>query len=338
MKNKPPMHITLGALALALAIGSVAHAQSELGRTRVATNMGTFLKIGVGGKAAGLGGAFTAVADDPTALYWNPAGLVNLTEREAYFAHTSWIADINYEYAAYVHPVSFMADGVIGFHVGSLRTEMEETTEYKPYGTGREFTYSDLFVGVAAAQKFTDKLSIGFGFKYIHEDYGSAIGAPSLNTWTMDFGSYYRLGVNDAIFSVTLLNFGPDWQPSGSFEEFGGTSFSQDRDYESFAPPISFRAAASSMIWEGSEFRQSGMIEMNRPPDNQETYLFATELVYGNILAFRAGYNVKADDLNWSGGIGLKMRSGGIGQRIDYGYTGSRYLGRVDRISAGVRF
>ena len=34
-----------------------------------------FLKIGVGAKAMGMGGAFVSLADDGTAPYWNPAGL-----------------------------------------------------------------------------------------------------------------------------------------------------------------------------------------------------------------------------------------------------------------------
>jgi hypothetical protein len=313
-------------------------AQSDLGRERVATNMGTFLKIGIGGKAAALGGAFTAVADDPTAMFWNPGGMVNLADREVYFAHTSWIADINYEYVAYVQPAPYVEDMVIGFHAGSLRTDLMETTEYQPYGTGREFTYSDLFVGVAAAQRFTDKLSIGFGFKVIREDMGSSIGAPSVNTWTMDFGSYYHIGVQNAVFAVTLLNFGPDWQPSGTYDEYGGTNFAQERDFESFAPPISFKAALSSDFWREGSFRQSGMIEMNRPPDNREAYLVATELVYEDMLAFRTGYNLSADELRWSGGVGLFLRQGEFAQRIDYAFTDSNYLGRVDRLSAGVQF
>ena len=34
-----------------------------------------FLKMGVGAKARGMGGAFVSLADDATAPYWNPAGL-----------------------------------------------------------------------------------------------------------------------------------------------------------------------------------------------------------------------------------------------------------------------
>ena len=37
---------------------------------------GAFLETGLGARAAGMGGAFSALADDPAAAYWNPAGLI----------------------------------------------------------------------------------------------------------------------------------------------------------------------------------------------------------------------------------------------------------------------
>ena len=37
----------------------------------------------MGARAIGMGGAFSAVTDDATAPYWNPAGMVYLPYREA---------------------------------------------------------------------------------------------------------------------------------------------------------------------------------------------------------------------------------------------------------------
>ena len=48
-----------------------------------------FLKIGVGARATGMGGAFVSLADDATASYWNPAGLALLPSREAMGMHAS---------------------------------------------------------------------------------------------------------------------------------------------------------------------------------------------------------------------------------------------------------
>ena len=48
---------------------------------------GEFLKVPVGARAVGMGGAFTAVADDATAIWWNPAGMVYLPYHEVLPQH-----------------------------------------------------------------------------------------------------------------------------------------------------------------------------------------------------------------------------------------------------------
>jgi hypothetical protein len=47
-----------------------------LGGQRVGISTAQFLKIGVGRRASAMGDAFVAISDDASALYWNPAGLV----------------------------------------------------------------------------------------------------------------------------------------------------------------------------------------------------------------------------------------------------------------------
>ena len=46
---------------------------------KVGTYSLQFLKIGVSARGIGMGGAFTAIADDASATYWNPAGMVDVT-------------------------------------------------------------------------------------------------------------------------------------------------------------------------------------------------------------------------------------------------------------------
>ena len=43
---------------------------------------GDFMVIGTGVRAAGMGGAFAAVADDGSSIYWNPAGLSQIKNME----------------------------------------------------------------------------------------------------------------------------------------------------------------------------------------------------------------------------------------------------------------
>ena len=71
---------------LALSIGTIGTAFAES-----AGQAGAYLKMGVGARALGMGSAFTAVADDSTASFWNPAGLAKMKKPEASFMHANLI-------------------------------------------------------------------------------------------------------------------------------------------------------------------------------------------------------------------------------------------------------
>ncbi len=65
-----------------------------------------FMKIPVGARAVGMGGAFAAVADDATAPYWNPAGLVYLPYREAFLQHAEQFGSlVNHDFGGVVMPL-----------------------------------------------------------------------------------------------------------------------------------------------------------------------------------------------------------------------------------------
>jgi hypothetical protein len=65
--------VALVILALSAVLPGVLYAQTSLGGQRVGTSSGSFLRIGVGARAAAMGGAYVAVCDDITACAWNPA-------------------------------------------------------------------------------------------------------------------------------------------------------------------------------------------------------------------------------------------------------------------------
>ncbi|HPT47104.1 MAG TPA: UPF0164 family protein, partial [Candidatus Rifleibacterium sp.] len=82
---------TLFMAALSLSTMSTAHAES-------AGQAGAYLKMGVGARALGMGSAFTAVADDSTASFWNPAGLARLEKSEGSFMHADLTMDREYNF------------------------------------------------------------------------------------------------------------------------------------------------------------------------------------------------------------------------------------------------
>jgi len=65
------------------------------------TTSGTFLKLPAGARAVSMGEAYGAVADDASALYWNPAGLTQIPGGDLTLMHGAYIESSFYDYAAY---------------------------------------------------------------------------------------------------------------------------------------------------------------------------------------------------------------------------------------------
>nr|MEE4269896.1 PorV/PorQ family protein [Candidatus Krumholzibacteria bacterium] len=110
--------IVLAALVLLLAIPAQA--------TKYA---GTFMENGGGARALAMGGAFTAVADDPSTTFWNPAGLTGLTRSEILVMHSERFGDlIDRDFAAYVQPVSWSVLGGTdaGFGISVIRLGVDD--------------------------------------------------------------------------------------------------------------------------------------------------------------------------------------------------------------------
>ena len=89
--------------------------------SNVATTAASFLDIGIGARSLSMGGAFVSIADDPTALYWNPAGIVKIERPMAHFYHSPWIADVQFNHSAVVVPLDRSSS--FGFFITSVTME-----------------------------------------------------------------------------------------------------------------------------------------------------------------------------------------------------------------------
>ncbi len=325
--------VVTAALLTAVAV-CAANAQVNLGGQRAGTSSGTFLQIGVGARAVGLGESFVAVANDPSAVYWNPAGLASLQRREIAESHVEWPADIHYDHVTLVLP-SRRLGGSIALQVGVLATKIEETTELSPFGTGRNFTYSDVLVGATYARRWTDKLLVGAGAKYLREDLGSQVGGPLTKAFLFDMGSIYYLGLGSIRIATSLTNFGSELKPEGQYvSPYSG----EIRQYDGFDPPLMFRYGVAFEPIENSVQRLTTSFEVDQPADNQQTLKAGAEWTYRHTFALRSGYNFRADELKFSAGAGFTTDFGTMHGSLDYAYTDGGFLGSIQRLSLGVRF
>ena len=161
---------------------------AEAQTLKTGTTSAQILKINVGPRAIGMGGAFTSIADDITSVYWNPSGTANIQSNEVYFNHSNLYLDISNDFAAISTNVSGF--GSIGAFVSVLSVdEMLVRTVEQPEGTGEYFDYGSIVVGLNYARFLTENFSIGFNAKYISE----SIWNMSATGFALDVGTLYNI-------------------------------------------------------------------------------------------------------------------------------------------------
>jgi len=296
-----------------------------LGEQRVGISTAQFLKIGVGGRASALADAFIAISDDASALFWNPAGLVQFKDNQVLFSHNAWVVDINHDFLGAVYHL----DEVNTFGVSLTSLSMDDmpvTTEFAPFGTGEYFGFSDIAIGVSYARKMTDQFSFGGTIKYIEE----SLDKLKMRGVMIDLGTYYKTGLGSTRFAVTVSNFGAELAPDGEVVLVGSRKKS---NWQSFAPPTIFRIGFALEPYQNDEHRVTTSIQLNHPNDNSENLVLGAEYAWKELFIIRGGYKFNVDEQNYSFGAGLHVPISFTEITIDYAFANFSRLGSAHRFS-----
>jgi hypothetical protein len=129
----------------------------------------SFLKIGVDARAVAMGDAYSSLADDAAAAYWNPAGLAGAQSNSVMLMHNSWLQDINQEFAAiqFLNGKHNLAISVNMLSVSGIELR-DETASETPLGT---IDVINTYLGMAYATTFLSDWQIGLQLKYLFEKY-----------------------------------------------------------------------------------------------------------------------------------------------------------------------
>ncbi len=296
-----------------------------LGGQRVGISAAQFLKIGVGGRAASLGDAFIAIANDASALYWNPAGLVQFNQNQVLFSHNKWVVDINHDFLGGVYHLN--ETDAIGLSIISLSMQdMKVTTEFAPFGTGEYFSFGDLAFSVSYARKMTDQFSFGGSIRYIEE----TLDKLKMRGIMVDLGTYYWTGLGSSRFAVTVTNFGNQLAPDGEVVLVGKREKSE---WQSFSPPTVFRIGFALEPIETEEHKLTTSIQLNHPNDNSENFAIGVEYTWQQMLYLRGGYKFNVDEQNVSFGMGVKLPISFAEFNFDYAFSNFSRLGSAHRFS-----
>jgi hypothetical protein len=313
--------------------------------TKTGTTAAQVLKFNVGPRAIGMGGAFTAVSDDITSMYWNPGGTANIQANEAFFNHTSLYADVRHDFAAIASYLSGV--GTIGAFVSVLSMdEMLVRTETNPEGTGEFFNAGAIVIGINFSRYLTENFAIGGNFKYINE----SIWHMDATGFGIDIGTMYKIPVlNELRIAASISNFGSKMQlagrdvtqvvPSGA----GGQNFiNTNIELDKFDLPLLFRFGLASDVIKDGTSKLIVAVDAIHPNDHTEYINAGAEYSWNEILYLRAGYNSLFERDTEKGltlGFGIHYRIiDMVKVKLDYAYQDFGRLKDVHYFSVGVNF
>lgn len=307
----------------------------------VAKYAGEFLAIGVGGRALGLGGAYSALANDATAGYWNPAALTRINYPEIMLMHDERFAGLlNYDYGAVAVPygpkatlaISAIRLGVDGIpnttHAGIDANGNPTTDPSSIVGLDESkityFNSADWAVYISYAQQYSQKLSYGINVKFIRR----SLSDTSATGIGFDVGVLYTpteklsLSANAQDITTTLVAWSTGTNELISPTLKLGAAYSIDFFHGKLSPAVDVDVRFENRRY--ASIANLGPVSF----DPHE----GVEYDYKNTVAVRVGYS---DVKQLTLGAGLHLR------KIDLDYSYARFsadndLGDTHRISLRV--
>lgn len=315
---------------------------------KTGTTAAKFLSIGIGPRANAMGGAFTSIENDASALYWNPAGIASVKNYEGIFTYTKLFADINLNFLGVVIPVENI--GNFGLSVTSVNFgEMDVTTEEYPEGTGEKFSAGSYCFALAYSKNITDNFLMGLNIKYVRED----IFNSSADGICFDVGTIFTTPFYDVKFSSSISNYGTKMQMSGDDllirfdpdEQRAGSNNTIDANYstEKFELPLRLQIGISKDFNFFEDQRFTLAVDAAHPNDNGQYVNIGAELAMLDEMIFvRGGYKSLFLENSQEGltfGVGLKYNMvNNLFVSFDYAFQSYKYLHNTHSFGMNLKF
>ncbi len=302
-------------LSLVICHWSFIPISAQASNKNVGTSGAQFLKIGAGARPTAMGDSFVGIADDINAVYYNPAGLANLSHPELTAMHTQWFQGINYDFGAFVLPSEY---GAFAVSVATLKVDdhIKRGADESNEGT---FEALDAAYGLSYARSLYSNLSLGLTARYIHQEIDTA----KASTWSGDVGLLKRFEEKPLTVGLAIRHLGQN------------VRFSEESD----PLPTEIDLGVGSAVLRD---RLKLGFDIKRPRDND--LQFGTGAEWKQALrgdfkyAVRGGYNSSGTDADGTTGISL---GAGLGFRqfdFDFAWVPFGILGHTFRYSASLRF
>ena len=322
--------------------------------SKTGTTAASFLEIGVGAAANGMGGAFVGLANDASTLYWNVGGIATLTQYEAILVHTSWIADTKFDYAGLVIPLGDF--GNIGFSFTSLSMDdMKVRTVEQPDGTGENFSAGDLALSISYARSLTERFSVGITAKYIKQ----SIWHMSSSAFAVDAGTLFRTDLLGGMtIGAVLSNFGTPMQLEGRDTRYfirvdetkqgSNENIPTNIEMDSWDLPLHFQIGVSIPALQDDKYKLIVSADAIIPNNDYQSLNVGAEFSFLDYFLVRGGYNSfflnsqyqkdSEGGLSFGAGVNSKMLLSTAVVNFDYAFRDFGKLNNVHSFSVGIKF
>jgi hypothetical protein len=318
-----------------------------LSQSKVGTTAVPFLGIHAGPRAFAMGGAFTAMGDDATSLYYNPGGISRSDRSQFLGSTTNWLVGTRFNWVGCV--IALDRVNTVGFSLTQLDYGQEDvTTVLSPEGTGEKWSASDFAAGLSYGRNLTDRFSIGGSVKYIQQK----IWHETASAFALDMGLLFITPFSDMRLGMSISNFGTDMRMDGRDllrridldpANIGNNdAITAKLKADGWPLPLFFRVGLAGEVLKAHPIRLTVAADALRPSDNTETVQIGTELALYERLFLRAGYKSifrKNTEEGLTLGCGLRMPiSGTVSWKVDYALADYGLFESIQMFAVGLNF
>lgn len=282
-----------------------------------------FLRLDVGARASSLSGSFTAIENDVNVIFYNPAGIATVTNKQASVGFYKYLLDINSGNAAYVQ--KYKDIGYIGAGIQYINYGSFDRYDVNSNNTGT-FGASDIALSLGYGNVYNN-LFYGGNVKFIYSSYDSY----KSTAIAIDLGAMYKVPKAMMTIGMSLMNL--------------GTQISSYQDYKEKLP-LDLRFGMTKKLENSPLTLNIGFYSLNESYDKFfdrfKNITAGGEIEISQNINFRVGYdNQLRQELKTGSSIGIGGFSAGLGfklqdkYQIDYGFNSMGKLGSTHRVNVG---
>jgi hypothetical protein len=272
-----------------------------------------FLRIGMGARAAGMGEAHIAVAEDASSAFWNPGAMAAVLGTNVMLMHNEYMQSVRLEQMTLTHETDYgtLGLGFSGLYMDEL-DRYEDIPSASPLGT---FPVYDVAVSVGFSRYIFPDVAVGASVKPLYQK----IDDQSARGFAFDIGIFHVSRIPGLKLAAVVANLGAPMK-------FVSEEYALPREikiggsYERDIP-----AARGSMLL---------ALDVLFPNDGDVKEHIGVEYNYTKRLFLRAGFKSGYESYGATFGMGVAYRS----LCLDYGLMLVRNdLGDSHRFSLGFR-